>query len=160
MEEPWQEKIRERVKRLGFDSVETFFASRPGLSTRQLADELGADIIPAFVTELRVLDAVKAGRRQLRRVAMDLLVRAIREQLPDGWSQTQSRDETVSPEFMNVTAMTLWGTEMHSAGISEEVSDRVWDALCRRAQPGWIPASTDDETIQAAFAEAWPLDKQ
>ncbi len=110
-----------------------------------------------MVEDLQLRRAGQAGEGAQRAAAMDTLVRVFRHVLRGGWDKTPPTTDGVAPSFMNIVAGSNWSAMLRRAGIDERISDAVWEAIQKRAEPGWRPDSVNDPIVAAAFNEAWQL---
>ena len=149
----WPFRVYQRIGELGFHSLSEYFASRPMVPLLDLADELGFDIAAVQLELLWFREAEARG--QLAHALGSLLIRSIRDELPDGWSRGEDFD------FRLVGAFASWG-QMACCVLSESQRDQVWDCLRSLSPgPGWLPVVPPDaatsrllEAIEEALARA------
>jgi hypothetical protein len=91
---------------------------------------------------------------QIRKAAIDVLVRNINSYLPSGWGKGDRLEfQTASALVWLLSALAI------DAGAPEleAKAKRVWSELHGLQPPvGWLPASCEDPLIQQAFALGWP----
>ncbi len=110
----------------------------------ELADILGQDIAAIQIERAMYVEAADSGQIEL--FAKDMLVRALRARLPDGWQ--------VGADFLSEAAgaFAAWkGTmnEQFSAAIV-----RMWHWLkAADIPPEWLPEGPSDPIVERAFAE-------
>ena len=149
----WEKRLRERVRARGFGRVADYFAAHPLASYAELANDLGDDVAPIQVTRLQLSEARQEGT--LRGAAMNVLLRVIRAELPNGWGRIPPGDDA-EPDYLNASAFASWGAPMKWAGVPDHVIAAVGERLKDSATMGWLPRGTDDELITAVFDAAWP----
>jgi hypothetical protein len=157
LSESWEKDVISRAATLGFSSLSEYLASRPAVPYPNLAAEMGAPVMGLQVAELQIRTARAEGVASLRAAAKDALVRCLRQVLTSGWGRTDSTEPGVSRDFVNVSAWTLWGSMIASARPADAIIRDVWQELSIRAPEGWLPTSTDDPVVTAAFDAAWPI---
>jgi len=150
----WQKELTESVKELGHTSLLAFAANSPGATYEELAERLGPKVMPVQVLDLHLREALSRGPAAYREAAADALARQLRARLPAGWSRSAA--DGVDHEFANISAWVTWTSALAQVERDDAVVERLWEALKRRAVPGWRPSSGTDPTIVAAFDEAWP----
>ncbi|WNG13880.1 NUDIX hydrolase [Cystobacter fuscus] len=142
----WSVRLRERVRKRGFDSVTAFAEARPAIPLYVLAEELGDDV--AGVQVLSGLLAEAEQRKQVTRLVRDVLVRQLSQSLPEGWPAVLDDGN----RFKVAEALGLW-----SAFTPEEYEERVrraGDALfATPPPPGWRPLSPDDELLRTLLPD-------
>ena len=141
----WYERIIQRVRDRGFETVTAFGDAWPTTSLMSMADELGKDDVAAAQLErMLVLEAEETGN--IRQCARSLLLRRLHEELPEGW-HAQWDDDSL---FRRASAFSGW-----TSGLGERYKPgvyHVWDALIALPIPeGWLPADRDDAFILEAF---------
>jgi hypothetical protein len=150
----WQARLRNALRRVGFDTLESFLAANPGKTYFALVKLLNADIAPMQLYG----EQLRAARSSncLREAAMDCLVRFLSYYLKRGWGNGrhfQSR---------SASAYAAWRTTILQFVQDEcdltDSLDTVWNMLEMSNPPhGWIPKDTNDSLIQDAFAKGWPI---
>jgi hypothetical protein len=155
MKKHYESALYDRIRRLGFSSVTDFIENYPGESYYQLARwRVRPNIMPIFLMEAHAREAVKQGK--VRRYAMEVLVREMRDALPSGWHHNKEKGLDVK----TVSAVAELDTRLRLGGACQsdfEAVDRTWKALLALdPQIGWLPKDTDDPLIQKAFEIGWP----
>ena len=138
----WKDRLYERVRERGYDSLTAFAESRPAVPLDQLAEELGKDDV-AGVQVLSGLLAEGERRKQVTRFVRDVLVRQLSESIPGGWPAEMDR----TSRFAVATALGCWYAD--TPETHKERVDQVGDALLAHPPPpGWRPLGPDDELIR------------
>jgi len=140
----WHGRILERVHQRGYETVTQYAGERPGVSLIVLAHELGqGDVAAAQIRSILVEEALRT--RTIPRVLRDLLVRELRERLPEGW-RCPLNDELRS-EVAGVLAH--WETELEGH-LDEDAAFAAGQDLMNAELPtGWLPEGPDDPAIVA-----------
>ena len=142
----WRVRLRERVRKRGFDSVTAFAEARPAVPLYVLAEELGDDV--AGVQVLSGLLAEAEQRKQVTRLVRDVLVRQFSQSLPEGWPAVLDDGN----RFKVAEALGLW-----SAFTPEEYEERVRQAgvalFATPPPPGWRPLGPDDELLRTLLPD-------
>jgi hypothetical protein len=141
----WKNRVYERVAARGFSTVTDFADSRPTASLLELADELGPEDVAAIQLETLLYDEAKESG-YVDRFARSLLVRSLRERIPDGWNvgERYDFDSEAAGGFGRWTAIL---DEMH-----DEAAWQVWQSLRAANIPrGWLPSGPDDPILLRAF---------
>jgi hypothetical protein len=126
-----------------------YVSERPGVSLLVLAQELGPDDVAAVqIRAILVEDAIRT--RAVPRVLRDLLVRELREYLPEGWKSPLD-DESRSKV---ARAIAGWKTDLkvedHLDCFEDEMSFRASQDLLNAELPiGWLPEGPDDPVVIA-----------
>ena len=153
-----QKQIEEKVRALGFDSLEAFLTSRPGVGDVTFAKELGPPIVGVDLVREFLTRAHARGQIAFREAALDLLARHLREGLPNGWNRLGPADDAdTDVEMVNIAAFTIWSSQI--ALVDETVHESalsVFDALKTTVQTGWRPEDHSDPLLRAAFNRGWP----
>ncbi len=151
--EGWQERLLDRVRFLGHASVSDFVESHPGEPYGKLVTELGPGFAILQLQRLHMLEAIQGNRR--REVAMDSLVRSIRQHLPSGWNVKKDSDRR------RAFARAEWVVPVTGPEDFDDMNntaDEVWKQL-NLLSPAktWRPMSSADPLIIAAFNVGWPV---
>ena len=93
----------------------------------------------------------------LRKHAMDSLVRTIAAEFPQGWNLEAGSAARRARVWMRWHTVHATLVQPADSADMEERLKRVWVAL-KAAEPpcGWQPKCGADPIIRAAFADAWP----
>jgi hypothetical protein len=155
MKKHYESALYDRIRRLGFSSVTEFIEAFPGETYHQLARwRVRPNIMPIFLMEAHAREAVQQGT--VRRYAMEVLVRQMRDALPAGWHHSKDKDL----DGKTVSAVATLDVRSQSAGASRsdlQAIDRTWKALLALNPPiGWQPKDSNDPVIQKAFEIGWP----
>jgi hypothetical protein len=140
----WHGRVLERVRQRGFETVTQYANERPGVSLPDLADELGQDDVAA--AQIRSILVDEAIRTQtLPHVLRDLLVRELRQGLPEGWRyppDDESRSEV---------ARTLgrWKIDLKEHLDADATFAAGQDLMTAELPTGWLPAGPDDPIVVA-----------
>lgn len=140
----WVARLYGRVKKLGFDSVSSFATSMPRATLFDLADTLGPDIAAVQIERVMYVEAQEVDT--IERFAKDMLVRQLRERLPDGWG--------IGANFVSEAAgaWAAWKGMLDRTFAPAAV--RMWHWLKAADIPeGWLPSGPDDPIIERAFAD-------
>lgn len=140
----WVARLYERVKQRGFGSVSSFAASMPRATLFDLADTLGEDVAAIQIERVMYVEAEDAAT--IEAFARDMLVRQLRERLPEGWGNGSN--------FVSEAAgaWAAWKGMLDEAFAPAAV--RMWHWLKGADIPtGWLPEGPDDPIIERAFAE-------
>jgi hypothetical protein len=140
----WQQRITERVRARGFETVGDFIEVHPNVDLVDVANDLGPDDVAADQLLRMYRREASASSPAYERFARSCLARHIVRWLPQGWGSNASG---------RAHAYSAW-----SVDVGEEyfdAVDRVFDALVESAPRGWLPEGTDDPILMRAF-EHWP----
>lgn len=153
-----ERRLAEGLRELGFASATGYAASRPTASVLQLAAALGPDVA-AFHLERRLF-AEAADRAAVQRFARDLLVRALHEQLPEGWHRDLGPDEPgnlTTPRWRCGMAAVAWASAVATSTTYDAVAQRIMAALHETAPfpDGWLPGDADDPLLVEFFVAHW-----
>lgn len=153
----WKTRLYERLAARGYTQVSEWLAARPGAPYAQLAAEMGDDVAPVQVTRLQLAEALRAGH--LREASKDVLVRYIREAMPDGWRHKPRGSESFELDFLQVAPFADWAVRMDEAAPAEAAAfkDAVWRGLQAISDETWLPRDAHDPFIGEIFDRAWPL---
>ena len=143
----WHARILERVYRLGFDTVTQYAADRVGVSLIDLASELGSDDV-AGIQVMRMLLEEAIRINTVPRLLRDLLVRELRQALPQGWEYPLS--ETSRSKVAR--ALGRWKLELKEYLDKDVTFAAGQDLLNAELPAGWVPEDPDDPVI-IAFVE-------
>jgi hypothetical protein len=140
----WHGRIQERVRQRGFENVTNYANARVGVSLLVLAEELGPDDIAAVQLQtLLVEEAIRT--HAIPRVLRDLLVRGLRERLPQGWKYPLDGEARVHV----VGAIVDWETELKDHLDKPATFTAGQDLLDAELPDGWLPEGPDDPVIIA-----------
>ncbi len=140
----WHARILERVRRLGFDTVTQYAADRVGISLVNLAKELGSDDVAGIqVMHMLLEEAIRTNT--VPRLLRDLLIRELRQALPQGWEYPLS-DESRSKV---ARALGRWEIELKDHLNDEPTFMAGQDLMNAELPMGWLPAGPDDPVIVA-----------
>ena len=143
-EPDWPTRVYECITELGFHSLAEFFDSRPMCSIISLADELGPDVAAVQLESLWFREAEAHGR--LPQVLASLLIRYVRESIPQGWATGDKFDSNLADAFAT------W-ENIADLVLSESARDRVWTCLRSLSPaPGWLPVIPPDELTSSLLA--------
>jgi len=141
----WRKRIFERLRDRGFDTVTEFVETRPLESLCDLADELGAGDIAAMQLQgLLYEEALETGT--MARLVRSLLVRDLREEIPDGWEMSGNYDFN----YRRASAYADW----HSLLLEDDkpMAELAWERLRAMEIPrGWLPEGPEDPILLRAF---------
>jgi hypothetical protein len=146
----WYERLKERVRARGFETVTAYADAQPTVSLLALAKQLTQERdIAALQIELVLLDeADSAG--MVERCARDLLVRNLHEELPEGW-HTQWNDDT---QYRRAGVFSSWYATLGSR--YEPAVDSIFAAFVAAPIPeGWLPDGPDDPILVEIFQKHW-----
>ncbi len=152
----WKARLQEKLKTLGFSSLEEFLNAYPGLGYVSLAKHLG----DANVAAMQLYgEQLRRGSvlNNLRFVAMDCLVRFLNEYIPRGWKNGRHF------QHRSASAFASWSTSIaaHASSYSgiEQVLKQIFDNLESMPIPaGWLPKDSTDSFVVQAFEKGWPTD--
>lgn len=148
--------LRKALRAAGFDDVTSFVQSHPDQTYIELADgRFGLAVIPMMLIEEHAIEAVDKGR--VRQLAMEMIVRFIREELPLGWHHQRGLEldsGTAGPLASLLCALKAARAYEHDYKLAEN----AWRTLVEISPPiDWLPKNINDPFIQHAFANAWPI---
>lgn len=136
-EKDWPTRVYERIASFGFHSLSEFMDSRPMVSLLSLADELGPDVAAVQLESLWFREAENRGR--LAHTLGSLLIRYIREAIPQGWTTGDEFDSNLADGF------SMW-ENIADLVLSDSGRERVWERLRNLSPaPGWLPVVPHDE---------------
>lgn len=142
----WRQRIVERVRGSGFESLTAFSDSAATSTFQEIASRLGKDVAPIQLAMLMRDEAVERG--QLGRFARGALVRFLADYLPKGWQQGKEH------EYERASAFADWiaclGEDYRAAG------ERVWKVFMSATNltEGWKPSGADDDLLRGLFDRA------
>ncbi|MBN8468354.1 NUDIX hydrolase [Corallococcus exiguus] len=135
----WKTRLRERVRKRGYDSLTAFADARPTASLVELAEDLGkGDIAGAQI--LSGLFAEAEQRNQVTRFVRGILVRMLSQSLPQGWPAVTDD----ASRFAVSKALGRWSG--YTPESHQQRADQVMASL-RATPPGWRPLGPDDELL-------------
>ena len=140
----WHDRILERIRERGFETLTQYAVERPGVSLIVLADELGSDdVAAAQIRSILVEEAIRS--RTVPRALRDLLVRELRQGLPEGWRCPPDED------FRSKLVRTLghWKLELKEHLDYDATFAAGQDLLNANLPTGWLPEAPDDPVIVA-----------
>ena len=149
--EDWKQRLYASLGHLGYSSVLAYLADRPGEGYFRLARQLEG----FAALQIQQLQWEEAQEGQLeRRVAMDALVRIMRDRLRKGWGKGRHRDLNTAGVLADWLAMISGKYDTSDVGAKAR---RVWECLKESAPPGgWLPQSPEDLHVKTAFDRGWP----
>lgn len=149
--------LYDRLRELGHQSVRSYAAAHPGAPLGQLLSMLGKPVeganhldIPYLVLEEAYLQEAITGDA-VRTVAMDLLVRSLREHLGRGWNLGKKAHLRRAAAFSNwrLPPDRDWDARL-------ALARGIWNALKAQVSPDdWRPADTEDPLLERAFSAGW-----
>jgi hypothetical protein len=143
----WHGRILERVRQRDFETATEYVSSRPGVSLVSLAEELGPDDVAAAQLRSVLLDEAERSNT-VSRLLCDLLVRELRDRLPEGWKHPRSDDS----RFRAAAAIAAWTAEFRDL-LDQGAKLAAGKAFLDAELPtGWLPEGPDDPVI-AAFVD-------
>ena len=136
-EHDWPIRAYERINELGFNSLYEFVDSRPTASLLSLAHELGPGIAAVQLESLWFREAERTDR--LSHFLGSLLIRRIRQALPQGWANDDKFEVNLAGAFAT------W-ENMADRVLSDPARGHIWDRLRSLPAPsGWLPKVPPDE---------------
>lgn len=151
----WQQRLRSSLESSGHASLESYLDAHPGLSYLAIADAFSdANVAAMQLYGEHIRRADSDGK--LRDAAIDCLSRFLVQHVKRGWRRGRHFELRMASAFGD------WKTvirQFSSSGESlNEYLDRVTESLKSSDAPeGWIPESSADPFLQAAFNEGWPM---
>ena len=157
----WRSRLSERLRSSGFADLRDLLKKYPSDTYQQLARRIGTnpdtgvlDIAPIQIQLVQFEDPA-ALLSCHRAFARDALVRFLRQHLPRGWNATKRAD------FQRAGAKVDWINLVSDAQKNADLRERaeeVWECLVG-ALPSddWLPQSSDDPLIEAAFNRGWHI---
>lgn len=142
----WPDRLAAILQSRGFSSMREYADANPTRTLVQLADDLGPGDVAAIQLE-RVLIAGAEATGTLEACVRDLLVRAL-QTVP--WHKGRDWEAQRDAVFALVDWQSCVDSPHHSAAL-DEVTNALLDNVDIPA--GWIPTSSDDPYIVAAFAQ-------
>ncbi len=140
----WHSRILERVRQRGFATVTEYASDRVGVALVALADELGPDDIAADQLRSVLLDEATRSNT-LPRLLCDLLVRELREALPQGWQAPLDERS----RYKAISAVVHWKVPLQDHLNKERASAAGRDLINAELPHGWLPDGPDDPVIVA-----------
>ena len=146
----WHERIYERAKEKGYDSVTAFADARPLISLLDLADELGPDDVNAAQLRAILRDEAERGGF-VDRFARSLFVRTMWHELPKGWRVDPG--DGFDFDFKATGPVVELIVELPK---SHEQMARNFARILKAADLpiGWLPDGPDDPVLVALFEKA------
>ena len=144
-QEDWPLRVYERIGERGFNSLSEFIDSRPMVSLRGLAQELGPGIATVQLEALWIREAQE--RDNLGHLLGSLLIRRLRHAIPDGWTTGDEFDFNLASGFAT------WGRAADAA-LPQSEQTRLWEYL-RGLSPetGWLPTVPYDALTRGLMIE-------
>jgi hypothetical protein len=137
----WRDRLYERVRERGYDSLTAFADARPTASLVALAEELGEENVAGVQVFRGLLAEAERGKR-VTRLVRSIFVRMLTQSLPEGWPTVM--DDT--HRFKVAKAIGAW-----SAYTPETHEKRVEQARAALRTspppPGWRPLGPDDALL-------------
>ena len=142
----WPERIKHRVRELGFNTIWEFSKQNPHSSYSEMALMLGEHFAGAQLGFILAEDSVDHG--YIDAFVKDSLYRDLYEQL-------RSKDLKANYRFLFAHGIAKW--KSHFKEEYQErlqiVLDRMKSRLDELEAAQWIPASLDDPVIKEAFQD-------
>jgi hypothetical protein len=148
----WEQRFEEAAKKMGYGCFLEFMDAHPGEPygpiLRRLREQAGC-LLPLMQLHLLHLRQAHANR-ETRDIAIDTLIRSLRQYLARGWNNGKKTRER------RIDARTDWVLP-HDAGREMDArADHVWQEIERLSPPDdWCPASPEDPILQEAFRRGW-----
>jgi hypothetical protein len=147
----WNERLYQRIRRFGSETVLEFLAQFPRSTYMELSDKLGEDVAPVQLQHLQFTEALESG--QVREAAMDGLVRVLRDGLLKGWNSREPRNSAANCAYGAWAGMLETRTRIKNP----DVLLAIWRSIEGAHPPeGWLPDSPKDLILQEAFNKHWP----
>jgi hypothetical protein len=149
----WQLRLRTKLEALGFEALEDFLTSNPGVGYVKLAATIqDANIAAMQIYGEQIRSAAQRGN--LRVAAMDCLVRFLNEYIKRGWGIGRHFPHRLA------SAYAAWSTAINANCEANEALEMRLRAILARlesSQPveGWLPKDINDPIIQSCFADVW-----
>ena len=143
----WKNRLYERVRERGYDSLTAFAEAHPTLPLVELAEELGGDALNA-VQVFTGLVAEADRNRQLTRLTRGQLVRELSESFPQGWPGVLD-DDTRMEAAMALASWIGFTPETHQ----ERARQVMATLLATPPPPGWRPLGPDDELLRTLLPD-------
>jgi hypothetical protein len=144
----WYGRVKKCAQEHGFADATAFAEAHPTTSMLELAKQLAPDIAASQLEKVLIDEA--DGRSALERCARGLLVRRLREWLPEGW-HAEWDDRPLGSHSRRSGAFAMWSGPLGER--CDEITWQVWNALIALPIPaGWLPDGPDDPYILKAFA--------
>jgi hypothetical protein len=142
----WREKIDERIRALGFSSLDDYLLARRGLAYVAMAEELGEGVLGVHLARLELESAHESGSEAFREAAKRSLVRSLGE--PHG------------DDPFDVSGCSIWASRI---AMVDATADERATEVCRRlladAPPGWRPSTETDPLLAKTFDAVWPCNQ-
>lgn len=148
----WEQQVLEAVRSQGYLTVADFLAANPNRGYRELSQKLGIKMVPYMLRKLQYREA--SGHSELRAAAIDAFVRLFQDLNPRGWGNYAD-----APAGAKETSLvSLLSGEMKQFDQAQSVALLGLYADILKSQPtiGWLPTSSADPVLQAAFERCWP----
>ncbi len=152
----WNSTLAEALRKRG-TSLAEYLRSRPGVGYVALAAELDENILPVTIARQQLGDAFKLGGEAFRTAAQDALLRHIRESLSQGWDRLRPEDpEDTDRDIVSLVPWSIWSQQVGAVDESaDQRTQAVYAELRKHAAVGWLPETTADPILVAAFAAGW-----
>jgi hypothetical protein len=152
------EAVRRLLSKEASSSVISFLESKPGSPFGQLyAYACGKYPIIAndgLAGFRKALFAIACEQHVERQVAIDMLVRSLKEHLGRGWNQGAAADARRAMAYAEWRVPTVDDEKIRAA--TAKTCEKIWESIKAIAPIGWKPNGTDDKIITAAFSANWP----
>jgi hypothetical protein len=148
----WKDRILESIESSGASSIEDFLAQFPCVPYHKVAHDHLRDSAAIQLVQLQFEFADQTNN--LRAAAIDCLSRELADKLKRGWGHHVHRD------FNRANTFSSWIVHIRNYAPKFEQSCRsVWEHLLRLNPPNdWIPKTTADQYLVAAFEAGWPCE--
>jgi len=147
----WEERIRQRITKLGYSTYREYLRATPGVSYRELAAELSKDddAAPIAPVQLEYLHARSVSPADRRDAVLDSFVRFLRGALTIGLGVGTLWKIDVIGDLSGWDV--IWGQ-------GDELDAFEGEIFRMNPTPGWIPKDSDDPLIQEAAKRVWPTE--
>jgi len=146
----WQERLSQRLRKLGFETFQDYLRARRGRPYGQLAAELSGDpdAAPIAPVQLERMHAWTVSQADRYDAILDSLVRYLTEYLRKGWGVG------IHWQLNANIALAFWSSNW---GDKDKDELRALEREIRGLNPeaGWIPKDADDAILQEAARRVW-----
>lgn len=148
----WKEHIHESIASSGASSIEDFLALFPCVPYHKVARDHLRNCAAIQLVQLQFEFAVQTNN--VRYAAIDCLSRELADKLKRGWGYH------VHLDFNRANTFSSWIVHIRNYAPKYEQSCRsVWEHIPQLNPPNdWIPKSTADQYLVAAFDAGWPCE--
>jgi hypothetical protein len=148
----WYERIKQRAYERGFTTVTEFVENQPTASLLELADQLGKEDVAGVQLEKVLIDEAE-DTGTMERCVKSLLVRALHEELPEGWqTRWDGSPGGTGMRLISASTSVYSALPLHYRPMFDALDEAIWD---EPIPDGWLPTGPDDPILVEIFRKHW-----